>query len=150
MIELREIDKENWASVARMELPEFQTRFVASNALTIAESKFYPANKVLGIFSKNEPVGLIAYCKNGEFRQGDYWIFRFMISYVHQNKGYGNQALHACVERLRNLGALRIIVMCGPKNDVAYKMYKGVGFSKAGILDDGDIWLKLVLNNSGQ
>ena len=150
MIELCEIDKENWAPIARMELPDSQRSFVASNALTIAESKFYPANKVFGIFSTNEPVGLIAFCKDSEFREGDYWIFRLMVSSLHQKKGYGSQALHACVEKLRNLGALRVIIMCDPKNHVAYKMYRGVGFTKAGVLDDGDSLLELIHNKSRQ
>ena len=142
MVELQELHKENWIPFAKMELPASQSHLVASNAMTIAESKFHPEQSVFGIYSKKEPVGLIAFCYDNELQQNDCWIYRFMISPKHQGKGLGKRAFELTVLKIISSGAKRILTMCKPTNTVAYHLYLEAGFSKAGILDDGDTLLE--------
>lgn len=146
MIELRNLDVGNWIQFARMQLPSHQDCFVASNVMTIAESKFLPQNIVKGIYRHGVPTGLLAYCDDDELRAGDCWLFRFMIDHPCQGQGIGRAALDLVIEEIRDRGARRLLTMCRPENAVAFDFYTKANFSEAGVLAEGDTLLEMPLN----
>lgn len=81
----------------------------------------------------------VAFCPDGELREGDYWIYRFMLAARFQGQGYGKLAFDAIVKKIKGLGAQRIMTLCRPDNQIACYLYRQAGFTDSGKLDDGDI-----------
>ncbi len=145
-IHLTAVNKENWLKCAHLELDESQKEYLASNLATIAESKFAPHYVLLAITLEGKIIGMLAYCPEvDEPIAGLYWLFRIMIDYRCQGKGYGKQAIIKAIAEMREMGATRIRTMCKPENLAAQKTYLGLGFKQIGHLDDGDIEFELIV-----
>ncbi|ABU73167.1 GNAT family N-acetyltransferase [Vibrio campbellii] len=100
-----------------------------------------------GALTKETVIGLLAFCHEDEpLDYSIYWLFRFMIDKDHQNKGYGKQVLSLLVEEVKQLGGKTLFTMHKPSNQQAGKLYRAFGFQEDGILDDGDISLRLELS----
>ena len=54
---LREIGRENWEQCVRLEVAPEQERFVASNAVSLAQSKYEPEWTPLALYDGEEMVG---------------------------------------------------------------------------------------------
>ena len=65
-ITIKEITAENWVDAVKLKVKEEQGNFVATNAVSIAQSKFQSFIECYGIYSKNEMVGFSAVGKNPE------------------------------------------------------------------------------------
>ena len=140
-IKLKEITKDNWIDCIYLSLHPSQVGNLASNVATIAESKFEPNNQLRAIYREDRVIGMLAYSMEDEPPTPDiYWIFRFMIDKDFQNRGYGTKALNLAIEEISSLGAKKIYTSYKPKNEIAAKLYRKVGFSGIGKKDDGD-WL---------
>ncbi|MGR5206321.1 GNAT family N-acetyltransferase [Vibrio alfacsensis] len=147
MISLRELTKENYLDCIRLNLHPKQEDSLASNAITIAQSHFEIDYQLKVIYEQETVIGLLAFCHEDEpLDYSIYWLFRFMIDKDHQNKGYGTQVLNLLVEEIKDLGGKTLLTMHKPSNQQAGKLYRNFGFVEDGVLDDGDISLRLVLS----
>src|SRR5262245_26120443 len=98
---LREITRENWEQCVRLEVAPEQQRFVASNAVSLAQSKYEPEWIPLALYDDEEMVGFVMY---GVYRdQGKYWILRMMVDRRLQGNGYGRAAMRLLLDRLRRV-----------------------------------------------
>lgn len=102
-ISLRDITKENWMeciflTTNRDKGPTICEEFVASNVLSLAQSKIEKGWETKAIYHGEEMVGFTMYgfCEAENF----YEICRLMIDYKHQSKGYGKAALKKVIEEL--------------------------------------------------
>lgn len=147
MIRLEEISKENWVECARLSLAPEQEGFVAPAVYSIAESKFLPIHRLRAIYTGDVLVGMLCFCHEDDpvddFEL--YWLFRLLIDKDHQGKGYGTAAIRELLEEVKALGGKRLRTMHKPVNEIARKVYVGLGFREIGVLDDGDILYELEL-----
>ncbi|MCE7531082.1 GNAT family N-acetyltransferase [Acinetobacter nosocomialis] len=145
MINLKNLDRENWIQCAKLSLDEAQKDYVAPNVYSIAESKVEEHYCPRVICFNDEVVGFLMYCV--EIDPPDktlFWLFRFMIGKDHQANGYGTTALQMAIDEIFTKGAKRIRTMYKPSNYVAGKLYKKMGFIETGEYDEcGDIILEL-------
>jgi len=75
-----------------------------------------------------------------------YTLWKFLIDYRYQNKGYGRQALQLGIEYIRdNYNAKEIYTGVVPGNDVAKGLYESVGFKSTGLVELGMEGMKLTL-----
>ena len=143
-ISLCEVTRDNWVDCIRLSLHPEQASFVASNVDTIAESRFEPHYRLRAICAAGRPVGFLAFCPENDPEDPEtYWLFRFMIDREHQGKRYGTVALKLAIAEMRALGAKVILTMHKPENQAAARLYAQSGFKESGMLDDGDILLRL-------
>ncbi len=127
MITIREITKENWMEAVKLSVKKEQEDFVASNAISLAQSKFQPFIECFGIYSEDEMVGFSAVAQNPADKKS--WIVRHMVDAKHQGKGYGKAGLKKTIEYLREKFACSEIYLdVAPENEVATNMYKKAGF----------------------
>jgi diamine N-acetyltransferase len=147
MITLRPVDRKNWVSCCRLSVGDHQSRLVASNLETIAESKFETHYHLKAIYHNEFVVGMLAYCHENDPENLElYWIFRLMIDSAYQGKGFGFKAMNLAIGEMKTLGAIRIRTMHKPGNLIAASLYEKLGFKLTGeILDDGDILRELSL-----
>jgi diamine N-acetyltransferase len=146
-ITLRDVTGENFADVINLQLPEHQQDMLASNAYSIAESKFDPYARPRAIYDGAELVGFLMYWSledEGEDaadrRPNEYSICRFMVDHRHQGRGVGRRALQLALEEIRQNQALECIYICyHPSNPIAKDFYASFGFVETGIDEDHEM-----------
>ncbi len=145
MINLKNLDRENWIQCARLSLDESQKDYVAPNVYSIAESKVEEHYCPRVICSNDRVIGFLMYCVEVDSPDETlFWLFRFMIDKNNQAKGYGTVALQIAIDEMVIKGAKRIRTMYKSSNNIAGKLYKEMGFQETGEHDEcGDIILEL-------
>lgn len=141
---LRDVTKENWQACVRLKLAPEQEHFVASNAYSLAESKFMPTFIPQAIYHRDERaddgaetmVGFVmyGYYPDGEPPLGQrHWIFRLMIDREHQGRGYGRAAMQAVLARLEaDPDVPNVLIGYETDNAIASKLYADLGFREIG------------------
>ena len=99
-IMLKEITIENFVDAIKLEVKKDQMNFVASNAASIAQSKFHTFLECYGIYNEEKMVGFSAFGKNPQ--DGTIWLVRHMVDKNFQGKGYGKSVFNAVIEFLKN------------------------------------------------
>lgn len=145
-IALKDVDQHNYLDCIRLSLLPEQQDNLASNAITIAQSKFEPHYRLKAICLNQKVIGMLAFCHEDEPEDFElFWLFRFMIDARHQNQGYGCRVLALLVDEVRALGGKHLRTMHKPANRQASRVYQAFGFREIGTLDDGDTLLTLEL-----
>jgi diamine N-acetyltransferase len=124
-----------------------QERFVASNAFSLAQSKYEPELIPQGIYDGETMVGFLMY-RPADFGLAKVWlIYRLMVGKDYQGKGYGRAGMECLLERLRAIpGYNAVLISFVPDNDAARKLYASLGFEDTGEIEDGEIVYRLALN----
>jgi diamine N-acetyltransferase len=130
-VQIREITADNFVEAMRLKVKPEQEGFVASNAASIAQSKFHAFLECCGIYAEHEMVGFSACGVNPD--DGTVWIVRHMVGAQHQGKGYGREGLRRLVERLRASHAPPAVFLdVAPANAAAMALYESEGFRDTG------------------
>ena len=127
VVTIREITEENWIQAVKLKVKKEQEDFVASNAGSLAESKFRPYLDCFGIYSEGEMVGFSAVGQSPHSRS--VWIVRHMVDAKHQGQGYGKAGLKKVIKYLRDkFSCVEIFLDVTPENEVALGLFKKAGF----------------------
>jgi diamine N-acetyltransferase len=144
-IELIEINKENLDAVLRLDIKKEQAGFVASNAKSIAQSKYHPGFVPLAVYDDEIPVGFVMYGLDDT--DDTMWIIRMMIDKNFQGKGIGKEALKKTIQRITSRNnCTEVFLSFEPENHIAKKLYESFGFEDTGRIEEGEIVYKLKLN----
>lgn len=142
---IRPVTKDNWRALARLNVRQDQTLFVASNAYSIAESQFgdeYEGHWDLfpfGIYDGDLPVGFLMYGFNFEHPTHQAFIQRLMVDQHFQGKGYGRFGMEQMIETFRADGRIKTVgISYEPENEAARKLYASLGFVETGEIMDGE------------
>lgn len=100
-VTLRPIDEDNLWSILDLSVYEEQEKYVASNAVSIAEAHFSDYAWFRAIYAGEEAVGFVMLFTDEEEAEYDLW--RMMIDKNHQGQGYGGRALEQIIEHVRGL-----------------------------------------------
>ena len=145
-VTLREVTRENLREVLLLEVAPEQKRFVASNAISIAQAHFYPQVAWFrAIYAGETPVGFLML----EDRAGapEVFLWRFMVDQRYQEHGFGRRALQLVLEHVRarpGTSALTLSHVPGDGNPGPF--YQRLGFVHTGERDpDGELLMRLEL-----
>jgi diamine N-acetyltransferase len=126
VVTLREITAATVRTICALETTEEQRRFVAPNALSIAQAHFDPRAIFRAIYADDLPVGFVMWKPADEL--GGAYLWRFMVDRHHQQKGYATQAIALLIDLLRNAGYQRlktsVVLGCGGPLD----FYRSIDF----------------------
>lgn len=145
MIRLDKIDSKSFYKIINMKLPEEQSRFVASNVVSLAQAWLYTDNaRPYAICNDDEVVGFLMLDWDEEERTVGIW--RLMIAFEHQNKGYGRAAVKAAVDLARSSDKIDLVYTSYvPTNEVARNLYYSFGLRENGKKDDDELFMTLPL-----
>ena len=130
-ISVKEITVENFVAAIKLKVKDEQENFVASNAASIAQSKFHTFLECYGIYDKDEMVGFSALGVNPE--DETLWIVRHMIDAKQQGKGYGKKGLKAVIKFMQKKFKHKSIFLDVVKsNEIATNLYVKAGFKDTG------------------
>ncbi|MFZ6871443.1 GNAT family N-acetyltransferase [Undibacterium sp. Di27W] len=147
-IQLREVDIDNFDEVIHLPLLPHQENYLASNAYSLAQSKYDIYYRPRAIYVDEQLSGFLMYkTMHDEHRPREYAIHRFMIDHRQQGRGIGRQALQLAIEEIRqDLDAERITICYLPENPVAKDFYASFGFVETGVDEEGEMNAEIVLN----
>jgi diamine N-acetyltransferase len=146
MLRLVEIDRYNYLPVLDLSVSPEQKVFVATNQYSLAQAYAQPECVPLALYAENKPVGFAMYALDEDDHQ--YWIYRLMIDHRHQGKGFGREAMHLLIDRIRGLADEEhtcIYISFEPENHVAKKLYESLGFLPDGRIEYGEVVYQLKL-----
>jgi diamine N-acetyltransferase len=142
MLHLNTITKENWVKAISLRVREDQTKFVASNAVSLAQLNFLENFHAKGIYHGEEMIGFTLYGIDED--DHEYWIYRMMIDQKHQGKGYGLAAVKLVIDDIKNIKEdhhKTITLSYEPTNEHAKYVYEKMGFQEIEgfIIDDEQV-----------
>ena len=144
-MELRELTGENYQQVLDLSTGAGQEKFVTANLYSLAHAwAFQKTARPYALYEGEEPVDFIMFDWRPEEKTAEIW--RFMIDYRHQGKGYGRRAMELALEKIRRAGVFdRVQLYYMPRNEKARALYRNLGFGETGNTLDGEIQMELIL-----
>lgn len=144
-VSLRAVTKETVRAICRLKVTEDQNRFVAPNAVSIAQAYFEPKAWFRAIYADETPVGFVMLYDDPD--EPEYFLWRYMIDARYQRFGFGYQALEQLIAHVRTRpGAAVLYTSCVPEEGGPEPFYQKFGFQRTGDVDDGEVVLKLELS----
>ena len=147
MPEILPVTKDNWQELIDLKVREDQTKFVASNLYSIAESQFgedipdeghwdmFP----YGIFDEGKAVGFLMIAYNFGSHRFQGFVQRLMVDEKFQGKGYGRFGMNWILDRYRSDARIKsIAISYEPHNETARKLYASLGFVETGEMVEGE------------
>lgn len=150
-IQFKDINEENWIQCVFLTTDKENKHlvceeFVASNALSLAQSKVEKGWITKAIYDEDNMIGftMYGYCQEDNF----YEICRLMIDYKYQGKGYGKAALGRIIEEVKRFkDCNEIFLSLDPENEIGKHLYETFGFKDTGKIIDDELLYSLKLNN---
>lgn len=148
-IYLKEIDESNWERCISLTTNKegkhfIVEEFVASNAVSLAQSKAEKGWLPKAIYAEDTMVGfaMYGYCYEENF----YEICRLMIDHKYQGKGYGRAGLLKVIEEMKKVkDCNEIFISFEPENQIGKKLYESVGFKDTGKTVEGELLYSLTV-----
>lgn len=143
-VSLREITAETVRAICKLAVTPAQTKFVAPNAVSIAQAYFEPKAWFRAVYANETPVGFVMLYDNADTHE--YFLWRLMIADGHQNKGFGKRAVQLLIDYVRTRPEAKFLgVSCVPDGG-PLEFYRQLGFVETGEIEDGEVVLKLQLS----
>lgn len=131
-VEIVEVNAENWYECCELEVSQEQTKYIESNAISIAQSKFEPTLKPYAIYSGEKVVGFLMYNSILEELDG-YWVYRIMVDKKFQGQSIGKKATKLMILEMAKLpNVKKIVVGYHLDNSEAHNLYSSLGFINNG------------------
>ncbi len=138
MIQLVDINEDNWEEARRLTVKDAQKAFLDSALGIIARGYIYRdcRARVLGIVQEDTMVG-VCLVKDLDEDPACYDLQQFMIDQRYQGKGYGTEALIALLLQLKKEAKYDCVEVCVKNTDfAALRMYEKAGFTDSGYVDE--------------
>ena len=137
-IALREITKETLRDILKLKVTPEQERFVAPNAVSIAQAYFdREVAWFRAIYADDTPVGFVMLYDDPTKRE--YYLWRFMVDHRFQGHGYGAEALNQVIAYVRQRPGAREFLTCvGPGEGSPGPFYEKLGFTYTGVIVEGE------------
>ena len=139
IVTLQEVTKKNLDEILNLKVTCQQEKFVASNAVSIAQAHFYPNAWFRAIYADKQPIGFVLLLKDEV--NSSYFLWRFMIDARFQRQGFGKQAVNLILKYVKTLPEAKVLLTsCGGGDGSPKKFYEKIGFVDTGNLDeDGEV-----------
>ena len=154
-ITLAEITKDNVSPIVRMNPGAIGERMVATNGISIAQGTYSKNAWFRAVMADDTPVGFVMLfdptfdleaAQKEEAPLDSLNIWRFMIEFKHQGKGYGEQVMKLIIERAQSMPAINTVSLSYVQRDGNAKpFYERMGFRETGKVTDGEMEMVLAL-----
>jgi len=143
-VSLREITTETVRGICNLKVSESQNKFVAPNAVSIAQAYFEPTAWFRAIYADDTPVGFIMFDKNID--KSEYFLWRMMIAEEYQRMGFGYLAMRILIDIVITLpNAKELLTSCVPGDGSPEEFYAKLGFKRTGEKDGDEVIMRLPL-----
>jgi diamine N-acetyltransferase len=137
-VTLEPVQKDNARAVCTLRLGPGQERFVAPNALSVAQAQFEPTAWLRAVCADGVPVGLVLMMTDDD--SGQPYLWRFMIDVRWQGFGFGRAAIDLALAHARTMpGARELLLSYVPAAGGPRSFYLGLGFEETGQMHEGEL-----------
>lgn len=142
VVSLREVTRENLGAVLRLKVAPEQEKFVANNAVSIAQAHFYPETAWFrAIYADETPVGFMML--SDDTAKPEYFLWRLMLDARYQKFGFAARAMELLFDYVRTRpGAKEILVSCVPGEGSPFGFYEKLGFSDTGEMEEDEVVMR--------
>ena len=152
-VTLREITAETVRAVIKLSVTEYQNRFVAPNAVSLAQALFAPQAWYRAINLGDEPVGFVMLSDDSLLDpvpdNPEVGVWRFMVDARHQRRGVGRAAMLLVIEHVRRKGLFKkLSISYVPEEGGPEQLYLSLGFRPTGQMDEDEVVMELPLGAS--
>ena len=145
-ITLKPITGETVRQITDLAVRPDQARFVASNAVSLAQALFRDVAWYRAIYADEEPVGFVMLADETlqalRHDNPGVCLWRFMIDARHQRRGIGREAMRLIIDHVRSRPDVqRFYTSYVPGDGCPEPFYRSLGFQPNGEKDDGEIVL---------
>ena len=154
-ITFAEIGKDNVNPIVRMNPGAVGERMVATNGISIAQGTYSKNAWFRAVMANETPVGFVMLfdptldleaAKAQDEALDSLYIWRFMIEFKHQGKGYGEQVMKFIIDRAKSMPAINSVSLSYvPREGNAKPFYERMGFRETGKVTDGEMEMQLNL-----
>ena len=126
-VHFKDIDSTNESIVRKIKVKQGQKNYIESVDECLGEAKTYPEWHPVAIYDGKNLVGFAMYGSFGPNK--DTWIDRIMIDEKYQGRGLGRIAMQKLIDIVsKEYGVTVIYLSIVEENEVAYHLYKSLGF----------------------
>jgi diamine N-acetyltransferase len=144
VVSLQEITAETVRPVCKLSVDEAQRRFVAPNAVSLAEALFSDHAWYRAIQADDTLVGFLMVEDKPEVPE--YFLWRFMIDGRYQGLGFGRRALELVVDHVRTRpGATKLETSVVQAEGGPQGFYERAGFALTGDMEEGEAVMRKML-----
>jgi histidinol dehydrogenase len=141
-LEVRPVTSDDVIPLVKLKTTPEQEKFVAPNAVSLAQAAYKPPGRPFGLWASGEPVGFLllwdARRDPDPAEVADQlYIWRLMIAAAHQGQGYGQAAMRWVIDEARRMGVASVGLSHVPENTVG-AFYEKFGFRHTGKVNDGE------------
>lgn len=150
-VSLREITADTVRAVTKLAVTEYQNRFVAPNAVSLAQALFAPEAWYRAIYLGDELVGFVM-LEDESLRvpmpaKPKIGVWRLMVDAKHQRKGVGRAAMQLVIEHVRAKGLFdRLAISYVPGEGGPEQLYLSLGFRPTGEMDGDEVVMQLLFD----
>jgi diamine N-acetyltransferase len=149
-VTLREITADTVRAVTKLSVTEYQNRFVAPNAVSLAQALFSPEAWYRAIYLGEEPVGFVMLSDDSQLdpmpENPEVGVWRLMVDSKHQRKGVGRAAMLLVIEHVRRKGIFKkLAISYVPEEGGPEELYLSLGFRPTGEMDEDEVVMELPL-----
>ncbi len=143
-VQLLKITEDTVRTICNLTVHKEQKKFVAPNAVSIAQAYFSDKAWFRAIYIGNIPVGFLML--EDQPKKPEYFLWRFMIDHRYQSMGYGRQALTLLIDHVKNRpNAAELLTSVVQAEGGPQQFYEKLGFELTGEYEDGEALMKLTL-----
>ncbi len=143
-VSLREITKDTVRTICDLKVADSQQKFVAPNAVSIAQAYFSENAWFRAIYADESPVGFIMLYKDTE--KPEYFLWRMMVDDKYQRMGFGYKAMILLIDYVKTLpDATELLTSCVPGEGSPEEFYRKLGFERTGEMDGIEVVMRLPL-----
>ena len=153
LVTLREITAETVNAVIKLSVGETQKRFVAANAVSLAQALFAPEAWYRAIYCGEELAGFVMLydesLRSPAPINPEIGVWRFMVAEQHQGKGIGRAAMQLVIEHARSKRCFRKLQLSYvPADGSPEPFYLSLGFRNTDRFEEGERVMELPLGGT--
>jgi diamine N-acetyltransferase len=143
-VSLREITEGTVRTICDLKVDDSQQKFVAPNAVSIAQAYFSDKAWFRAIYADESPVGFLMLYKDAD--KPEYFLWRMMTDDRYQRMGFGYKAMILLIEYVKTLpNASELLTSCVPGDGSPEGFYRKLGFERTGEMDGIEAVMRLPL-----
>jgi diamine N-acetyltransferase len=143
-VSLREITEATLSSILKLNVTEAQTKFVASNSISIAQAYFSKIAWFRAIYADDTPVGFLMLEDQPE--KPEYYLWRMMIDIRYQRMGFGRKAMAVLFEHVKTRpNATELLTSVVQEEGGPQEFYESIGFVLTGEYEEGEAMMSYKL-----
>jgi diamine N-acetyltransferase len=141
-VTLREISEDTVRTICELSVRDDQKKFVAPNAVSIAQAYFSRYAWFRAIYADDTPVGFLMLEDQPE--KAEYYLWRLMIDARFQGMGFGHQAMLILIDHVKTRpNATEFLTSVVQSEGGPQGFYEKLGFELTGEYEDGEAMMRL-------